>query len=61
MKEVLGENLYNVKEVATMLGITPTSVRAYTHKAKEPLECQTIGGRMYFSEAAIKKFIKAQR
>ena len=55
MKNVLGTQLYNQTEVASMLGITTGTLRKYIRQEK--LTTTLIGGRLYISEDEIKRFI----
>lgn len=55
MKNILGTQLYNQTEVASLLGITTNTLRKYI--AQEKLKTTLIGGRKYISEDEIKRFI----
>jgi excisionase family DNA binding protein len=55
MKNVLGTQLYNQTEVASMLGITTGTLRKYIKQEK--LSTTLIGGKKYISEDEIKRFI----
>lgn len=55
MRSVLGINLYDVLEVAEMLGISKTSVHNYVNSGR--LDAQKIGGKFYFTEETIKAFV----
>ncbi len=55
MKVILGVQLYNQTEVASLLGVTTATVRKYVKQEK--LKSTLIGGRVYFSEDEIKRFI----
>jgi len=55
MKIVLGVNLYDITEVAEMLGVSKTTVHNYVKQSR--LDAQKIGGRLYCTEESIKFFI----
>lgn len=55
MKVILGTQLYNQTEVASLLGITTATLRKYINQEK--LKTTLIGGRLYISEDEIKRFI----
>ncbi len=55
MKNVLGTQLYNQTEVASMLGITTGTLRKYIKQEK--LKTTLLGGKKYISEDEIKRFI----
>ena len=55
MKNILGTQLYNQTEVASLLGITTNTLRKYIKQEK--LKTTLIGGRQYISEVEIKRFI----
>jgi len=55
MKVILGVQLYNQTEVASLLGITTATLRKYIRQQK--LQTTLIGGRLYISEDEIKRFI----
>lgn len=55
MKNILGVQLYNQTEVASLLGITTATLRKYINQEK--LKTTLIGGRLYISEDEIKRFI----
>lgn len=55
MKVILGVQLYNQTEVASLLGVTTTTVRKYVKQEK--LKTTLIGGRVYISEDEIKRFL----
>lgn len=55
MKTVLGVKLYNVKEVAELLGVTPETARNYIKDGK--LNAKKIGVRYYVSEERLKAFL----
>jgi excisionase family DNA binding protein len=55
MKNILGTQLYNQTEVASLLGITTNTLRKYIKQEK--LKTTLIGGRQYISEDEIKRFI----
>jgi len=55
MKNILGTQLYNQTEVASLLGITTATLRKYI--TQEKLKTTLIGGRKYISEDEIKRFI----
>ena len=55
MKNILGVQLYNQTEVASLLGITTNTLRKYIKQEK--LKTTLIGGRQYISEDEIKRFI----
>lgn len=55
MKNILGTQLYNQTEVASLLGITTNTLRKYIKQEK--LKTTLIGGRRYISEDEIKRFI----
>lgn len=57
MKIVLDTKLYNQKEVAQMLGVTPNTVSLYTSQKR--LSYTLIGGRKYYSEKSLKDFLLA--
>ena len=56
MKEILGMNMYTVEETAEMLGVSVDTVRRYSKQDK--LSGQRIGRNHYFSENALRKFLK---
>lgn len=55
MKVILGTQLYNQTEVASLLGITTNTLRKYIKQEK--LKTTLIGGKKYISEDEIKRFI----
>lgn len=55
MKVILGTQLYNQTEVASLLGVTTATLRKYINQEK--LKTTLIGGRLYISEDEIKRFI----
>ena len=55
MKVILGTQLYNQTEVASLLGITTNTLRKYIKQEK--LKTTLIGGKQYISEDEIKRFI----
>lgn len=55
MKNILGTQLYNQTEVASLLGITTNTLRKYIKQEK--LKTTLIGGKQYISEDEIKRFI----
>ena len=55
MKQVLGINLYTIKETAELLGIHPTSITRYIKEGR--LSPSIIGKVKYISEQEIKNFI----
>lgn len=55
MKNILGTQLYNQTEVAQLLGVTTATVRKYVKEGK--IKSTLIGGRHYYSEDEIKRFI----
>jgi len=55
MKIVLGINLYDVTELAEMLGVSKTTIHNYVKQNR--LDAQKIGGRLYCTEESIKAFI----
>ncbi|MDR2204345.1 MAG: helix-turn-helix domain-containing protein [Nitrososphaerota archaeon] len=59
MKTVLGVNLYNVKEVAEMFGVSKTTIHNYIKYGK--IDAQKIGGSLYLTEGNIKGFIEGKR
>jgi excisionase family DNA binding protein len=56
MKNILGVQLYNQTEVAALLGVTTATVRKYVKEGK--INSTLIGGRHYYSEDEIKRFIR---
>lgn len=54
-KNVLGVKLYNVKEVAELLGVTPETARNYIKDGR--LNAKKIGVRYYVSEERLKAFL----
>lgn len=50
-----GYRMYNVPELASLLRITPISVRRYIHNGK--LRGQRIGRSLFVSEEALKQFL----
>ncbi len=55
MKNILGTQLYNQTEVASLLGVTTSTLRKYIKQEK--LKTTLIGGKQYISEDEIKRFI----
>jgi excisionase family DNA binding protein len=55
MKNILGTQLYNQKEVASLLGVTTNTVRKYMKEGK--INSTLIGGRHYVCEEEIKRFL----
>ena len=55
MKVILGTQLYNQTEVASLLGITTNTLRKYIKQEK--LKTTLRGGKQYISEDEIKRFI----
>lgn len=55
MKEILGVKLYDIDEVATLLGVRRAA--AYQYAATGRIKYQTIGGKRYVTEEAIREFI----
>jgi len=55
MRSVLGVNLYDLREVAEMLGVSYSTVRNYIKESK--LEALKIGSKLYVNEENIKGFI----
>ena len=55
MKVILGTQLYNQTEVASLLGITTNTLRKYIKQEK--LKTTLIGGKQYISEDEKKRFI----
>lgn len=55
MKEILGINLYNYEETASLLGVHPTSITRYVKEGR--IKSTMIGKIKYISEEAIKNFI----
>lgn len=56
MKTILDVNMYDTKEVATMLGVGVATIRNYIRQHK--LEATKIGGLQYTSEKSLKKFLE---
>ena len=54
-KVMLGIKLYSTAEVAELLGVCEVSVRKYTQEKR--IKATTIGGKRYYSEENIKKFL----
>lgn len=54
-KVTLGVKLYSTEEVADLLGVTKDSVRKYTSEKR--IKATTIGGKKFYSEENIKKFL----
>lgn len=54
-KVILDVKLYSTKEVADLLGVTPTTTTKYIKEGK--LEAKTIGGKRYISEESLRKFL----
>ena len=52
MKTILGMNVYDVKEVSEMLGISVTTVHAYIKN--KTLDARKFGGRWHISEESIR-------
>lgn len=57
MKNILGINVYDVKEVAELLGVTTTTIHAYIKN--KTLDARKLGGKWYVTEETIKKYIGA--
>ncbi|MCL2427405.1 MAG: helix-turn-helix domain-containing protein [Oscillospiraceae bacterium] len=55
MKTVLDVNLYDIKEVAELLGVSKSTVHNYLKFDR--LEAQKIGGKLYCTEESIKAFL----
>ena len=55
MKSILGINVYSIKEVAEMLGITTVTVHNYVRAGK--LDARKIGGTWYIAAETIKAFV----
>lgn len=55
MKQVLGINLYTIKETAELLGIHPTSITRYIKEGR--LSPSIIGKVKYIPEPELKNFI----
>ena len=58
-KELLGEKLYTIPEVAEMLGVTTRTITTYISKKK--LHGQKIAKRWYFAETNLKVFIHGKK
>lgn len=57
-KEIIGVKLYDVNEVATLLGVTQTTARNYIKKGA--LKAQKIGGKSLVSEDSLKEFLMSK-
>lgn len=58
-KEILGEKLYTLKEVAAILSVTPRTVQTYL-KDKRIL-AQRIGRKWLFTEDNVRAFVQARQ
>ena len=56
MKEVLGVQLYTLKEVGELLGVQQQTVSKYVQQGK--LKARVIGGAKYVSEENLKEFLQ---
>lgn len=54
-KEIFGETMYDMEEVARELGITTRTVITYRNKGY--LRCSTIGGKDWYSEKELRNFL----
>jgi len=55
-KKILGITMYDIKEVADILGVTTRTIQTYLKD--ERIQAQKIARKWYFSEDNIKAFIK---
>ena len=58
-KEVLGEKLYTVEEVAEMIGVTKRTMTTYIQQGR--LQGQKLAKRWYFSADNIKAFLQGKK
>lgn len=54
--EILGETMYDIREVAQLLGVTTRTIQTYL--AKERLQAQKIGRKWYFNEDNLRAFLR---
>jgi len=57
-REILGETLYNIKEVAELLKVSTRTITNYIHR--KLIQGQKIGQRWYFTEDNLKAFIQGK-
>lgn len=55
-KEIMGTTLYTLKEAAELFGITQRTMFIYLKDKR--IVGQKIGGKWYFTEETLKKFIR---
>ena len=57
-KELLGEKLYTIEEVAGLMSVTTRTIQNWL--MKERIQAQKIGRRWYFTEDNLKAFIQGK-
>lgn len=58
-KELFGDKLYTIREVAELFEVTTRTVELYVKDGK--LKGQKIGGKRYFTEETLQAFVRGEQ